>query len=152
MNSQIAKILTGLAALMAAGAAGHAQYTFTTLDCPLGAGGSEAQGIEGTNLVGAFGDGTTVHGFLYNGSTWTTLDDPLAGFGSNQGTWAEGISGANVVGAYANPPPATQPLRLVPPPSLSIRSARWPADNTPATAWPSPRLLMGQSCSARSSG
>ena len=38
------------------------------------------------------------HGFLYNGSTYTTLDDPLAI--ANGGTNAYGVSGNNIVGTY----------------------------------------------------
>ena len=37
------------------------------------------------------------NGFLYNGSTYTTLNDPLA-----VGTVAWGISGNNIVGYYAD--------------------------------------------------
>ena len=35
--------------------------------------------------------------FLYDGSTWTTLDDPLG-----VGTFAYGIDGDNIVGFYAD--------------------------------------------------
>ncbi len=37
-----------------------------------------------------------LHGFLYNGSTWTTVDSPSA----VKGTVANGISGSNIVGYY----------------------------------------------------
>ena len=61
-----------------------------------------ATGIDGNNIVG-FGTSDTGNvGFLYNGSTYTILNDPLAtnGFGLSQGTFAQGISGDNVVGYY----------------------------------------------------
>jgi len=51
-------------------------------------------GIDGSNIVGMYGD-TYCHGFLYNGTTWTTLDFPGA-----QKTWIYGISGSNLVGFY----------------------------------------------------
>jgi len=97
-------MLASLAALMAAGAASQAQHTFTTWDCPPAQGiGTCVQGIEGTNVVGYLWDtNLAVHGFLYNGSTWTRLDDPLAGPGNTQGTWAHGISGGNIVGEYVD--------------------------------------------------
>jgi hypothetical protein len=43
------------------------------------------------NIVGAYGN----HGFLYDGTTWTTLDMPGAST-----TWAFGIDGSNIVGVY----------------------------------------------------
>jgi hypothetical protein len=39
------------------------------------------------------------HGYLFNGSTYTTVDDPLGA----QGTSAAGISGNNIVGSYTGP-------------------------------------------------
>jgi len=56
-----------------------------------------AHGISGNNVVGFYSDSTRgiFHSFLYNGSTYVALDDPL---GVN--TYACGISGNNVVGYY----------------------------------------------------
>ena len=34
-------------------------------------------GIDGSNIVGAYQVSMINHGFLYNGPTYTTLDDPL---------------------------------------------------------------------------
>jgi len=64
-----------------------------------GYGGTFASGISGGNIVGWYVDmsGDT-HGFLYNGSTYATLDDPN-GVGS---TYAQGISGNNIVGFYTD--------------------------------------------------
>jgi len=67
----------------------------------LGTQGSTAWGISGNNIVGYYTDGNFVdHGFLYNGSAFTTLDDPLAGNGNLLGTSPLGISGDTVVGVY----------------------------------------------------
>ncbi|HKI69206.1 MAG TPA: hypothetical protein VKA67_06435 [Verrucomicrobiae bacterium] len=102
MRTSTARIWTGLIALMAAGITAQAQYTYTTLDDPLGM-DTYANGISGTNIVGTYDDSSgDTHGFLYNGSTYTTLDDPLAApflfFGKR--TYAQGISGTNIVGYY----------------------------------------------------
>jgi len=81
--------------------------TYTTLDDPLGVDGTYALGISGNNIVGYYVDGSSyLHGFLYNGTTYTTLDDPFASefnnpsYGANGGTFASGISGNNIVGYY----------------------------------------------------
>jgi len=52
-------------------------------------------GVSGKNVVGYYDDGTGYHGFLYDGSTITTLDPPGSTY-----TWAVGVSGNNVVGHY----------------------------------------------------
>jgi hypothetical protein len=99
MKAPSVKSLAGLAALLAASVNAQVQYTYATLDDPLAVGGTFAQGISGTNIVGYYVDSSdNAHGFLYNGSTWTILDDPLAG--SSGGTFPAGISGANIVGYY----------------------------------------------------
>jgi len=81
-----------------------AQYQYTTINAPLGVYGTYPAGISGSNIVGYYEDASgTVHGFLFNGSTLTTLDDPLAtGTDANgfSGTSADGISGSNIVGHY----------------------------------------------------
>ena len=71
--------------------------TFTTLDYP-GSLSTIAIGIDGNNTVGIYTT-PTIHGFLYNGTTYTTLDHPLAG---TNGTVARGISGGNIVGLYSD--------------------------------------------------
>ena len=78
--------------------------TFTTLDDPLAtANGTVANGISGTNVVGVYyGTLNKPHGFLYDGLTYKTLDDPL---GAN-GTYAMGsvrqVSMARKVGGLYN--------------------------------------------------
>ncbi len=73
--------------------------TFVTLPPIPGAVGSpEYTGIDGNNVVGQFQDASGDHSFLYNGSGYVTLDDPLASKGL--GTLARGISRQNIVGNY----------------------------------------------------
>ena len=53
-------------------------------------------GISGNNIVGYYLDSSgNYHGFLYNGSTYTTLNDPLGSL-----TVAIGVDGNNIVGYY----------------------------------------------------
>ena len=52
-------------------------------------------GIDGTNIVGNYFDGSIYHGFLYDGTTWSVLDMPGA-----RGTYPQGIDGTNIVGYY----------------------------------------------------
>ena len=73
-----------------------AQYTFTTLNDPLATSGTVAVGNDGTDVVGYYLVGTTANGFIYNGSTYTTLDDGLG-----VSTHAYGIYGTTIVGSYA---------------------------------------------------
>ena len=73
--------------------------TYTPIDDPLATGsiGTDPIGISGSKIVGFYGDSADkVHGFLYDGSTYTTLDHPLGA----RGTYAYGISGGNIVGEY----------------------------------------------------
>ena len=61
--------------------------------------GTFATGISGNDIVGYYFDASdTAHGFLFDGSTWTTLDDP-----SGEQTYPSGISGNTVVGYYLDP-------------------------------------------------
>src|SRR3989344_5571828 len=63
--------------------------------------GTIAEGISDNNIVGYFADSSgRSHGYLYDGTTWTTLDAP--GANPTFGTDAEGISGGNIVGSYAD--------------------------------------------------
>ena len=88
-----------LAALLCClAASGPTKAGFTTLDAP-SATATAATGISGNNIVGYYIDATGFgHGFLYNGSSYTTLDDPLA----TGVTAAYGISGNNIVGVYGD--------------------------------------------------
>ena len=74
--------------------------TFTAYSAP-GSVQTNVNGIDGNSIVGGYGvsgGGGGTHGFVDNGSTITTLDDPLAL--QSLGTVADGISGTNIVGAY----------------------------------------------------
>ncbi|MBX9792118.1 MAG: PEP-CTERM sorting domain-containing protein, partial [Pirellulales bacterium] len=56
-----------------------------------------AQSISGNTIVGAYVDAKNrTHGFVYNGTTWTTLDDPL--FSVAGITALYGIDGSKIVG------------------------------------------------------
>jgi hypothetical protein len=123
MKIQNERILTGLAALVAAGMTtqaqenpttlddsrpcdlpGRAAYAYTTLDEPLAAypGGTAAVGISGHAIVGYYGDSLgNYHGFLYNDQdkTWTTLDDPDGVYGT---TFCYNISGNDIIGIYGD--------------------------------------------------
>ena len=61
-------------------------YTYTTLDdSSQGATTTDAWGINNSGqIVGYYQNATGVHGFLYSGGTYTTLNDPLG----TAGTWA----------------------------------------------------------------
>ena len=78
------------------------------------------RGISGGNIVGFYYDSNpTPHGFLYNGSTYTTIDDPLAVFG----TFASGIDGNNIVGSYNAESSSHGYLATVPEPSSVVLAA-----------------------------
>jgi len=68
---------------------------FTVIQVPSG-GTTQAKGISGDDIVGFFADATGIHGFHFDGTSYTTLDHPLAG----TRTVAEGIFGNNIVGWY----------------------------------------------------
>ncbi|MGO9114454.1 MAG: PEP-CTERM sorting domain-containing protein [Thermoguttaceae bacterium] len=68
--------------------------TGITLDYPNG-GGTVLYGVDGTNIVGTAN--SLPGGFLYNGSTFTGIADPLAG---TLGSSPIGISGNIIVGQY----------------------------------------------------
>ena len=73
--------------------------TFTTLNDPLAAVGyTVASGISGDNVVGWYVSPfqPVFRGFLYNGSTYTPIQDNVAPYG----TLPNGISGNMVVGIY----------------------------------------------------
>jgi hypothetical protein len=56
--------------------------------------------ISGVRIVGSYhGANNSSHGFLFDGASWMTFDDPLQAVDGE----ALGISGSNVVGWYDNP-------------------------------------------------
>jgi hypothetical protein len=69
--------------------------SYTSLTYPEATGETIAQGISGNNIVGQYWDNSGEHGFLYNGTSWTTLSYP-----GSVNTYAYGISGNNIVGNY----------------------------------------------------
>jgi len=98
--------MTGLAILLLAAAIARADTitSYTTLDDPLAnTSGIRVWGVSGNNVVGYYMDSSSVeHGFLYNGGTYTTLDNPSASQMTYYGTTAFGISGNNIVGTYSS--------------------------------------------------
>ncbi|HEY1718651.1 MAG TPA: hypothetical protein VGH42_10235, partial [Verrucomicrobiae bacterium] len=64
-----------------------------------GSDGTYPNGISGNYIVGAYNDGTGFYGFFYDGTNYTTLNDPLSNL-ANGGTRAEGISGNYITGYY----------------------------------------------------
>jgi hypothetical protein len=73
-----------------------------TLDDPEATNQTQAMGIAGGNIVGYYLDNTGDHGFLYNGTAYSTLDDPAGSISSGgMGTFAYGVdSSGDVVGRY----------------------------------------------------
>ena len=72
---------------------------YSTFDFPSASalmGGTVALGIDGERILGAYVDGSNnVHGYLYDGKTFTSIDAPLGTY-----TAAKSISGNTVVGFY----------------------------------------------------
>jgi hypothetical protein len=60
--------------------------------------GTVLTGVSGSEYVGFFVANGVNNGFLYNGSSFTTLDDPLG----TEGTQIYGVSGKNIVGSYVD--------------------------------------------------
>jgi len=75
-----------------------AAVTYTTIKDPLDTENyTFAFGIDGNNIVGKYETYDQYgHGFLYDGSTYTTLDGPV----EDSSPAATGISGSNIVGNY----------------------------------------------------
>lgn len=85
------------------GVSGNSSFLFdgasyTKLTHPLGTNGTNANSVDGSNIVGYYTDSSSLtHGFLYNGTSYTTLDVPGA-----KNTFAYGIDATNVVGYYTD--------------------------------------------------
>jgi hypothetical protein len=80
------------------------QVTYRILDPPSGASTTRWEGISGSNIVGWYwGADNYPHGFLYNGSSYTTLVIPNGTIDANgsEGN-AIAIDGGNIVGAYVD--------------------------------------------------
>ncbi|QDT75006.1 hypothetical protein [Lacipirellula limnantheis] len=83
--------------VIAACSVAHA-INWTTNDHPVaGPGGTYPAAISGSNVVGFYiGQSTGQRGFLYDGSTFTTIEAPAPAFN----TWASGVDGDNIIGYY----------------------------------------------------
>jgi probable HAF family extracellular repeat protein len=90
-------------ALFLGGSAFAGSFTFIALSDPNATGGTYSQGINSSGqIVGYYSDAAGEHGFSYNGSVYTALDNPNAvqQFG---GTAAFGVNGSGqIVGTYWN--------------------------------------------------
>jgi hypothetical protein len=78
-------------------------------------------GVSGNNVAGYYLTGERAHGFLYNGSAYTTIDFPNF---EATGTYVEGISGNNVVGFY-QPSPEPAALTLAGLNALGLLGFAW---------------------------
>jgi len=86
----------GALLLLASAVNMQAQYNYTSFTVP-GATSTYIYGISGNDLTGVYYVPSGPYSFLYDGSTYTTLDVP----GSQPiSTVANGVSGNNVVGYY----------------------------------------------------
>ncbi len=73
-----------------------AAYSYSTLDYP-GATNTYVSGIDGNNIVGSYSNASgQSYGFLYNGSSWTSLPNVPGASMTEFG----GISGSNIVGDF----------------------------------------------------
>ncbi len=98
-HSQLIFSLLGLLFLaLSSHAEAQSPFTFSTFDVPGATGGTEINDIQGNNLIGDYVDGAGRHGFVYKGSFYTYLNDPLA----TKGTAAASMDGNNIVGTYSN--------------------------------------------------
>ncbi len=83
--------------------------SLATITVPWGFPFTRPTGISGGNIVGWYETSSyNFSSFLYNGSTYAQINDPLATTqGGDYGTYAEGISGNYVVGNYQDTSLAT---------------------------------------------
>jgi hypothetical protein len=90
MNTIKTFLISAIVLLSCVGYANAGKWT--TIDAPR-ATRTYIYGISGGNIVGRYDDDSGDHIFLYNGSSWTTLDIlPTAGH-----IFPTGISGNNIV-------------------------------------------------------
>jgi len=101
MKPQYLSICLLVLLFLGTGGRSFAQYSFTTIDDPSANDGTVVTGISGNTIAGYYfasnGANSSEYGFLYDGSNYTTLEDPLGIAGSTE---VDGISGTNVVGYY----------------------------------------------------
>ena len=92
-----AALALGVSVTTSLNARAAALYDYTTIDHPLGVGGTRATGILGDSIVGNYTDASNItHGFLLSGNAYTAIEHPLGA----KGTWASGISDGTIVGYY----------------------------------------------------
>jgi hypothetical protein len=76
-------------------------YSFTTLNDPAAIDGTTPFAVSGNTVVGGYGAKFANYGFLYDGSSFGTLEVPGEG-GNSPATVAFGISGNTIVGYYTD--------------------------------------------------
>ena len=64
---RVSAVIIGIISILASLSTVHASYT--VLDVP-GTTTTGARGIDGSNIVGDYHDGSGYHGFLYDGTTY----------------------------------------------------------------------------------
>jgi hypothetical protein len=70
--------------------------TYQTIDYP-GSSSTRPHAIDGEKIVGEYHVASgSPHGFIYDGTTYTSFDNPLSANGTQPG----GISGGNIIGFY----------------------------------------------------
>ncbi len=88
-------LATAIGLFLTAGLAFAQDYTFTTIADPLAVYGTRVEGISGNNIVGSYTDANgNQHGFIYNGSTFETVDYPGAA-----STVLTAVSGNTIIGS-----------------------------------------------------
>jgi len=127
---QLSSAISALTAVLSTSPA-WGQFTYTTLDVP-GATDTIAFGIDGNNIVGRYTDsGGSFHGFLFDGTTFLTLDDPSAVTGPGLGTIAQGIRGNTIVGMYYPSPSWGEPYGF----EYNWTTNNWQTLIPPGMAW-----------------
>jgi hypothetical protein len=92
-------LVLALTLVSAFAAPARAAYNFTTIDFP-SAFSTTASGISGSTIVGYYQNAAGTYGFLYNGTSYSTLNAPGAHNSGSSGTYAFAVSGSNIVGIY----------------------------------------------------
>ena len=102
MTSGLCRCVFAVLLTACAGGRASAVVTYTSIAHPLaGTGGTTAYDIDGPRIVGTYLDAAGAsHAFVYEDSTWTTLDHPNAA--APRGTAAYGVSGDSIVGTFVD--------------------------------------------------
>jgi hypothetical protein len=94
MKKTILSLLVAVGLIGSTSASVIASYDFTALNIPTAI-SAEAHGTSGGSVVGSYST-RTQNGFIFNGSSYTTLNNPLGIYGTD----LTGIDGNNIIGFY----------------------------------------------------